>query len=87
MHTQTSSKPRLLNAVLGDTTLIELYQAYELMPFNDFRVFAEGIVMAGGGQQPRKLEIIGSMYALTATKSQVLKKTQDFILAGMGLGV
>jgi hypothetical protein len=87
MYTQTSSKSRLKNDTLGNEALTELYKAFEVMSFDDFRIFAEGVVMAGGGKQPRKLEIVGSMYAPTATKSQVLKKAQDFILAGMGLGV
>lgn len=87
LKTQTSSKARLQNDTLGNDALTKLYEAYELMDFNDFRIFAEGVVMAGGGKQPRKLEIVNSMYAPLATKSQVLKKAQDFILAGMGLGV
>lgn len=87
LKTQTSSKPRLKNDTLGNDALTELYKAYEFMDLNNFRVFAEGVVMAGGGKQPRKLEIIASMYSPTATKSQVLTKAQNFILAGMGLGV
>jgi hypothetical protein len=85
--TQGSSKARLKNDTLGDDALTQLYSAYETMNFENFRIFAEGVVMAGGGKQPRKLEIINSMYSSNATKSQVLKKAQDFILAGMGLGV
>lgn len=85
--TQTSSKPRLKNDTLGNNALTELYKAYELMDFETFRVFVEGVVMAGGGKQSRKLEIVNSMHSPTATKSQILKKAQDFILAGMGLGV
>lgn len=87
MHTQHTSQPRLQNDTLGNEALKKLYEAYELMDLENFRVFAEGVVMAGGGKQPRKLEIVNSMYAPTATKERVLKKAQDFILAGMGLGV
>ena len=87
MHTQTSSTPRLKNDTLGNDALKELYKAFEMMDFDNFRVFAEGVVMAGGGKQPRKLEIVNSMYSPLVTKAQVLKKAQDFILAGMGLGV
>ena len=87
MHTQATSKPRLANDTLGNEALTQLYSAYETMDFENFRIFAEGVVMAGGGKQPRKLEIVSSMYDPLATKSKVLKKAQDFILAGMGLGV
>lgn len=87
LKTQTSSKARLQNDALGNEALTKLYEAYETMDFDNFRVFAEGVVMAGGGKQPRKLEIVSSMYEPLATKSKILKKAQDFILAGMGLGV
>ncbi len=87
LKTQSSSKSRVKDDTLGNESLTQLYEAYETMSFENFRVFAEGVVMAGSGKQPRKLEIISSMYAPLATKSQVLKKAQDFILAGMGLGV
>ena len=87
LKTQSSSKPRLKNETLGNDALSELYKAYEFMDFNNFRVFAEGVVMAGGGKQPRKLEIVASMYSPTATKTQILTKAQNFILAGLGLGV
>lgn len=85
--TQTSSKPRLKNDTLGDEALVKLFEAYELMDLENFRVFAEGVVMAGGGKQPRKLEIVNSMYKPGISKAGVLKKAQDFVLAGMGLGV
>lgn len=85
--TQTNSKPRLKNDTLGDDALKELYKAYEEMSFDDFRAFAESIIMSGGGKEKRKLEIIQTMYWSHASKAQVLKKAQDFILAGMGLGV
>ena len=87
LKTQSSSKPRLKNETLGNDALTELYKAYEYMDLQNFRVFAEGVVMAGGGKQPRKLEIVVSMYSPTATKTQVLTKAQNFILAGLGLGV
>lgn len=87
LKTQSSSKPRLKNETLGNDALKELYEAYEYMDFENFRLFAEGVVMGGGGKQPRKLEIIASMYSPMATKTQVLTKAQNFILAGLGLGV
>lgn len=87
LNTQQSSKPRLENDTLGNDALTELYQAYETMDLEDFRVFAEGVVMAGGGKISRKLEIVNSMYDRNVTKEKVLTKAQNFILAGMGLGV
>ena len=85
MKTQSSSKPRLANDTLGNDALTELYKAYETMNLEDFRIFAEGVVMAGGGKQPTKLAICESM-ANTTIKYKILTKAQNFILAGMGLG-
>lgn len=84
MKTQSSSKPRLANDTLGNDALQALYKAYETMPLADFHIFAEGMVMAGGGKQPMKLAICNSMVG--ATKEKILTKAQNFILAGMGLG-
>ena len=50
-----------------------------------FRIVAEGIVQAGGGKQKMKDEIISSFEG--ASKEKILTKAQNFILAGMGLGV
>jgi hypothetical protein len=43
--------------------------------------------MSGGGKQPTKLAIVESMNKPTATKDKILGSAQNFILAGMGLGV
>ena len=84
--TQTSSKPRLQNDTLGDTSIIELNDAYATMEIELFKVFAKEMVMAGGGKQPRKQEICRAIDQ-TNNKSVVYKKACDFVLAGMGLGV
>lgn len=85
MSTQSSSKPRLKNDTLGNEALTALYDAYATMDRDDFHIFAEGVVMAGGGNQPTKLAICESMVG--ASKVRILTKAQNFILAGMGLGV
>lgn len=84
--TQSSSKPRLKNDTLGDDTLKQLYECYETMAEDDFQNFCIDIVQAGGGHQPRKDEIIKAINN-AKTRAARLKKAQDFILAGMGLGV
>lgn len=85
LKTQSSSKPRLENDTLGNDALAALYEAYDTMTRDDFHIFAEGVVMAGGGKQPMKLAICESMVG--ASKEKILTKAQNFILAGMGLGV
>lgn len=84
-NTQSSSKPRLKNDSLGDQALKELYAAYSAMDDASFRAYAKVLVSQGSGKEARKQQIIESMAGLP--KASVLKKAQDFILAGMGLGV
>lgn len=84
--TQSSSKPRLKNDTLGENTLKELYTAFETMSTVDFEQLCVDTVEAGGGNQPTKDRIISSIRS-TTNKATKLKKAQDFILAGMGLGV
>lgn len=86
-NTQSSSKARLKNDTLGEEALSRLYGYYESsLPFGQFKQVCEDMVQMGGGKQPRKDEIIGAIRSSTS-REVVLKKAQDFILAGMGLGV
>lgn len=87
LKTQGSSAPRLQNDTLGNQALVDLYAAYEQQSFDDFRSYAELIVASGGGKKPMKDKIIAEFYKPQANKTLVLTKTQNFILAGMGLGV
>jgi hypothetical protein len=84
--TQTSSKPRLKNDTLGEDTLKQLYAAFASMPDADFEELCVDTVQSGGGNQPTKNKIVESIRS-TRNKATKLKKAQDFILAGMGLGV
>lgn len=84
--TQSSSKARLKNDTLGDDALTKLYSAYTTMSPVDFETVCVDTVQAGGGSQPTKDKIVQSIRS-TNKKETKLKKAQDFILAGMGLGV
>lgn len=87
LNTQTSSKPRLKNDTLGDNALTRLYAHFESsIDLGQFKVICEDFVQGGGGNQPRKDEIISAIRRAT-TKKDALTKAQNFILAGMGLGV
>ncbi len=86
-NTQSSSKPRLKNDTLGEDSLQRLYGYFESqIDLGHFKQICEDMVQAGGGKQARKDEII-SVIRSTASRNVALKKAQDFILAGMGLGV
>lgn len=84
--TQSSSKARLKNDTLGNDALTELYLGFATMSDAVFESLCVNTVQAGGGNQPTKDKIIQSIRSAKA-KSVKLKKAQDFILAGMGLGV
>jgi hypothetical protein len=85
--TQESSKPRLKNDTLGEDALQRLYAMYESsLPLGQFKQVCEDTVRMGGGKQARKDEIISAIRS-TESREVSLKKAQDFILAGMGLGV
>jgi len=86
LKTQSSSKARLQNDTLGDDALKRLYAFYEGLDIGQFKVVCEDMVQNGGGKQKRKDEIISAI-RMSTTKDKALKKAQDFILAGMGLGV
>lgn len=87
MQTQSSSKPRLKNDTLGNDALQRLYGIFESsIDLAQFKVVCEDLVQMGGGNQPRKDEIISAIRRAT-TKQEALTKAQNFVLAGMGLGV
>ena len=86
LNTQSSSKARLKNDTLGNDALAKLYEAFATMNDVDFESFCVDTVQAGGGHRPTKDKIIESIRS-TRVKATKLKKAQDFILAGMGLGV
>jgi len=87
-NTQSSSKPRLQNDTLGENSLQRIYAIYEqnTIDLGQFKQVCEDTVQAGGGKQARKDEIIRAIRS-TSSRQVALKKAQDFILAGMGLGV
>lgn len=86
LKTQLSSKPRIKNDTLGNQALLDLCDSYTACSAEAFQQKCIELVQAGGGKQERKNEIINAIFA-ARSKVQQLKKTQDFILAGMGFGV
>jgi hypothetical protein len=86
-NTQSSSKPRLQNDTLGEESLQCLYGYFESqIDLGHFKEICEEMVQAGGGKQARKDDMIRAIRS-TTSRQVALKKAQDFILAGMGLGV
>jgi ABC-type phosphate/phosphonate transport system substrate-binding protein len=86
MHTQSSSKPRLKNDTLGNDALTGLYNAFKDMSDVDFEQYCVDTIQAGGGHQPTKDKLVAAVRD-AKTRMKKLEKAQNFILAGMGLGV
>lgn len=86
LHTQSSSKPRLKNEILGDDALKNLYDSFYTMNDREFTIKCIETVKAGGGKQAKKDQIINEIFNCNV-KVRKLKLAQDFIMAGMGLGV
>jgi hypothetical protein len=84
--TQSSSKPRLQNDTLGEDSLKVLYSGFDTLGSSEFQQLCVDTVNAGGGGQGTKDKITQSIRS-AKSPAVMLKKAQDFILAGMGLGV
>ena len=88
LHTQASSQSRLKNDTLGDKALKELYANYNrVTDLEAFRAYCVEVVQSGGGKQPTKDRIIKEINDPKTSKDKMVGKVQNFILAGMGLGV
>lgn len=85
-QTQSSSKPRLNNDTLGNDALTSLYNAYKDLADAAFEQFCIEMIQSGGGHQPTKDKLIAAVRE-ARTRVKKLEKAQNFILAGMGLGV
>ena len=83
---QSSSQARLKFVKLGDDALTQLYHNYECLSTVDFQSFCISTIEQGSGGKAKKSKFTIVLQALI-DKNKMLKTTQDFILAGMGLGV
>ena len=83
---QSSSQARLKFVKLGDDDLRQLYHNYECLSTVDFQSFCVGMIEQGSGGKAKKYKVTITLQSLI-DKNKMLKTTQDFILAGMGLGV
>ena len=86
LKTQSSSKSRLKNDTIGDEGLRDLYDNYGKLNAEAFRIYCIQLVKSGGGNEPTKQAIIQDLQ-MTGNKDRMLQKTNNFVFAGMGLGV
>ena len=86
LKTQASSAPRLKNDTLGDDALKKLYSGFNTMSDMQFQGLCVDLVQSGGGSQATKDKIIAEIKK-TKSRQTMVTKAQNFIMAGMGLGV
>ena len=84
--TQSTSRARVKDDAFNDDTLRTLYNMFESADIDTFKQFAIETVQRGNGKQSKKDLIINEI-TRTSNKATALKKAQDYILAGQGLGV
>lgn len=84
--TQASCKPRLKNDTIGEQGLKDLYDNYGKLNAEAFRIYCINVIKSGGGNEPTKQAIIQDLQ-MTGNKDRMLQKTNNFVFAGMGLGV
>lgn len=84
--TQRTSKARVKHEVYGEMDFQDLYKAYDQLTLRQFKDYCIELIQIGTGRQPKKDEICGAIEDCN-DKDRALKLTNDFILAGMGLGV
>ncbi len=83
--TQKTSNKRVKHNKLGEKDLLELY-SFQNKPVDVLREKAIEIVQRGSGKQSKKDTIIYKMNN-SISHATIMKKAQDYILAGMGLGI
>jgi hypothetical protein len=84
--TQSSSKARLKKDTIGEEGLKKLYKAYSDLTPPLFKHYCIALVQSGGGNQDTKNVIISSIEK-SNSKDFILTKTNNFVFAGLGLGV
>jgi hypothetical protein len=84
--TQHSSRPRVREERFDEETFDELYKNYDRMMEREFKDYCIELIQSGTGKQLKKDEICGEIED-ASSKGRVLKLTNDFMFAGMGLGV
>jgi len=87
--TQSNCRPRLKNDAFTNDDLTQLFADYADKSLGDpeFKQKCINIVNRGNGKNQFKKNELGAKITATKNRAVALKTAQDFILAGMGLGV
>lgn len=84
--TQSSSKPRVKNDVVGNEGLSELFQAYQDQQLEDFRTYCRNVIEQSAGKRTTKDKFI-QVISSSRSKNDILTRVTNYLMAGQGLGV
>ena len=84
--TQTSSRARVKHDSIGQTGMEQLFQNYETMDQETFRVSCKEIIERSTGKRSTKDTFLVELDN-ARSKDLMLKKVTNYLLAGQGLGV
>lgn len=84
--TQSSSKPRVREDIIGDQGLTSLFAAFNSKPIDEFRTYCQGVIEQSAGKRATKDKFI-SIIRSSRSKNDMLTKVTNYLMAGQGLGV
>lgn len=84
--TQSSSKPRVKNDMIGNNGIKALYRSYEIMHKEEFRTFCKRVIEDSTGKRATKDSLIVALDR-APSKDRMVQSVTNYFLAGQGLGV
>lgn len=85
-HTQSSSEARVKYNPLNEDVQKELYRRWAIDDVDTFRHYCQEVIALGTGKAEKKFTFTRELNRLQ-DKNKMLEKVNNFIMAGMGLGV
>lgn len=84
--TQTSSKHRVKEDGIGEDAMKSLYEQFELVGTDDFRLLCKNIIESSNGKAETKAKFLDMLDA-SKSKNVMVVKVTNYFLAGEGKGV
>lgn len=86
--TQKNSRSRVKDPGDLNATLAALYSAYRKQDLTGFYSFCTDLVrQSNTSNERKKMAFLAVLMSVSGDKDRLLKRTQDYFLAGAGLGV
>lgn len=84
--TQKNSRQRIKTDTVGEEGLKILYSQYENQTVTGFRLLCKNLIDQSTGKRETKDKFL-NVLDRSSSKSEMLVKVNNYLLAGMGLGV